>query len=84
MFSPFLKKIVCLLLAGSSSLQVGYSLVVGATLLIVVVSRLQSLGSRCAGSVAVAHGLSCLQHVESSRTGDRNGVPCIGRRILYH
>ena len=51
MFSPFFKKkkklyiyIVYLPLAGSSLLHVGYSLVVGATLLIVVVSLVAEHG----------------------------------------
>lgn len=32
-----------------------------------------------AGSVAVLHGLSCLQHVGPSWTSDCNCVPCIGK-----
>ena len=46
---------------------------------------LQSAGSRCVGSVVVAHELSCSPwHMGSSRTRDRTHVPCIGRRILIH
>ena len=32
----------------------------------------------------MAHGLSCLQHVGSSRTRAQTHVPCIGRWILNH
>ena len=35
-------------------------------------------------SVAVVHGLSCPQHVDSSQTRDRTCVLCIGRQILNH
>ena len=42
----------------------------------------QALGSRASG--AVACGLSCLWHVESSRTRDRTPVPCTGRQMLNH
>ena len=34
-------------------------------------------------SGALAHGLSCLMHVESSQTWDRTHASCIGRQILY-
>ena len=58
---------------------------------------LQSTGSSCvgfsscssqahelqlAGSVVVAHGLSCSMEWESSRIRDQTHVPCIGRPIL--
>ena len=36
------------------------------------------------GSVTVAHGLSCLQQVESSQTRDRTPVPCICRLTSTH
>ena len=45
---------------------------------------LRSTGSRCAGSVVVAHGLSCSAARGSSRTRARTRTPCIGRRILNH
>ena len=45
---------------------------------------LRSTGSRRAGSVVVAHGLSCLRHVGSSGTRARTRVPCVGRQILNH
>ena len=46
---------------------------------------LQSAGSRCVGSVVVAHELSCSPwHTGSSRTRDQTHVPYIGRRILIH
>ena len=89
MFSPFLKKkktiSYCLFTfgwifiaaRGLFSSYGGYSSHRGGV-------SLQSMGSRCAGSAAVAHGLSCLEHVGSSRTRDRNRVPCIGRRVLQH
>ena len=47
-------------------------------------------GLYSAGSVVVAHGLSCStglvapRHVRSSRIRDQTHVPCVGRRILNH
>ena len=35
-------------------------------------------------SVAVVHGLSCPQHVESSQTRDQTHVLCVGRQTLNH
>ena len=35
-------------------------------------------------SAALAHGLGCSTHVQSSWTRDRTSVPCIGRRILNY
>ena len=45
---------------------------------------LRSTGSRCAGSVIVAHGPVAPRHVGSSQTRARTCVPCIGRQILNH
>ena len=36
------------------------------------------------GSVAVCPGIVALQHVESSRSRNQTGVPCIGRQFLNH
>ena len=46
--------------------------------------RLSSYGSRAQGigSVAAAHGLVALRHMESSQTRVRTHVPCIVRWIL--
>ena len=41
-----------------------------------------ALGTR--GSVGVAHKLSCLQHVGSSRIRAWTCAPCIGQQILNH
>ena len=45
---------------------------------------LRSTGSRRAGSVIVAHGLSCSAACGIFQTGARTRVPCIGRQILNH
>ena len=45
---------------------------------------LRSMGSRCAGSVVVAHGLSCSTACGIFRTRAQTCVPCIGRWILNH
>ena len=45
---------------------------------------LRSTGSRRAGSVVVAHGLSHSAACGSSQTRARTRVPCIGRQILNH
>ena len=47
---------------------------------------LRSTGSRCAGSVGVAHRphLVAPRHVGSSQARARTRVPCIGRQILNH
>ena len=43
--------------------------------------RTRALGVQAS---VVAHGLSCLLHVESSQSRDRTRVPWIGRRIPIH
>ena len=53
-------------------------------LLIVVASLVAKHGLYSMDSVAVVHGLSCPQHVDSSQTRDRTCVLCIGRQILNH
>ena len=45
---------------------------------------LRSTGSRCAGSVAVAHGLSCSAACGIFPDQGSNPCPCIGRQILNH
>ena len=52
---------------------------IGARASVVVAHRLQR-----AGSVVVAHGLSCSVACGISWTRARTHVPCIGRRILNH
>ena len=47
-------------------------------------SAVAAPGPSSAGSVVVATGLAAPQQVESSRTRDQIGVPCIGRLILIH
>ena len=59
----------------------GYSLAAVIGLLIVVASLVVEHGLEHAGSVVVAHGLSCS---EASWTRDQVGIPCIGRWILNH
>ena len=44
----------------------------------------RSTGSRCAGSVVVAHGLSCSVACGIFPDRARTHVPCIGRQILNH
>ena len=45
---------------------------------------LQSTGSRCAGSVVVAHGPSCSAACGIFPDQARTRVPCIGRQTLNH
>ena len=45
---------------------------------------LQSMGSKCVGSVIVAHRLSCSRHVGSCWTRDPTSVPCIAKWTLSH
>ena len=45
---------------------------------------LRSTGSRCAGSVVVAHGPSCSAACGIFPARARTRVPCIGRQILNH
>ena len=45
---------------------------------------LRSMGSRCVGSVVVAHGLSCSTACGIFPDRARTHVPCIGRQILNH
>ena len=61
------------------------SLVAIPGLLIAMASLVAELGLwRVQASIVVVCGLSCLRHVEASRTRDQTRVPCIGRQILYH
>ena len=63
----------------------GYSAVAEFRLLTAEASPAGEQGSQGSwASVAVAHALGCLQHVESSWTRDRACVPGIGRWILNH
>ena len=45
---------------------------------------LWSMGSRCVGSVVVAHELSCSAACGIFPDQDQTRVPCIGRQILNH
>ena len=61
------------------------SLVAIPGLLIAMASLVAELGLwRVQASIVVVRGLSCLGHVEASRTRDQTRVTCIGRQILYH
>ena len=62
----------------------GYSLLRYAGFSLRWLHLLQSTGSRAQAEQSWRTGLVALQHVASSRTRARTGVPCIGRRILNH
>ena len=52
-----------------------------------LVCRARALGTQASvfASLGLSHaGLGALQQVGSSRTGDLNSAPCVGRRILNH
>ena len=56
----------------------------GAQALGVWASGVAAYGLCSAGSELWCTGLAASQHVGSSRTRDRTGVPCIARQILNH
>ena len=63
----------------------GYSVVALLGLLIAVASfALQHSLQGVWPSLVVAHGLSCLRHMESSRIRDQTDVSCTGRQIPNH